>query len=581
MKLAWITIVIIMGALCSGATLHVPGDYPTIQEALDAASTGDTVLVASGTYREPLLWPDLETLTLEGETQAAEVLVRGTNTARALTRVGDEFISMTISELTFADGKPISGTGGGLHIVNADLLMQRCIIRDNLSEHEGGGAYFANCHVAIEGCRFQANQTGVQSYWTGDGLAAYFTNCTGSVANSVIRDHTNWYMNGAGFCANGNVDFTHNLFERNVQEGSDYIGGALSISGPCLIKDNVFRNNGGIGAAIGVTGEQAVEIINNLFVDNTSAFFRAGTIEIWSGSVYAAFNTLVNCEPVAIANYYAILTAHNNIIVNSECGLFHPDPSISTISDYNLLWNQYDYGNVEPGSHDLHVEPNFVAADDADFLLSQTACGQPETSAAVDSADPAVEPPVGTTRTDGLQDEPSPDRGYHYPLAQIRTPTPTPTNTQLPTETPTPSPEPTASPEPSPTITPEPSPEPTRTLTITTNQQFYREGDPFILSLTIENPGAELTADLYIALDIGSAPELYYFWPSWVQYPPTIDWEQVTIWTSGTITGSILSFTWPEGAGTGTDWLFHAALVNPGNMKLLEYDSCSFSFGTK
>ena len=34
----------------SGATLNVPGDYPSIQAAHDAASPGDTVLVAPGTY---------------------------------------------------------------------------------------------------------------------------------------------------------------------------------------------------------------------------------------------------------------------------------------------------------------------------------------------------------------------------------------------------------------------------------------------------------------------------------------------------------------------------------------------------
>jgi len=34
--------------------IHVPQDYPTIQQAIDASSDGDTVLVAPGTYFEQI-----------------------------------------------------------------------------------------------------------------------------------------------------------------------------------------------------------------------------------------------------------------------------------------------------------------------------------------------------------------------------------------------------------------------------------------------------------------------------------------------------------------------------------------------
>ena len=44
--------VLLVSALSWGATLRVPGEFPTIQAAVDASSPGDVILIAPGEYPE-------------------------------------------------------------------------------------------------------------------------------------------------------------------------------------------------------------------------------------------------------------------------------------------------------------------------------------------------------------------------------------------------------------------------------------------------------------------------------------------------------------------------------------------------
>jgi parallel beta-helix repeat protein len=88
--IGWIIFILLVN--CAGAaTLNVPADYATIQAAINAASTGDTILVQSGTYYENVNVN--KQLTLRGvDTDAGLPVVDASKSGTAITLNADNCI---------------------------------------------------------------------------------------------------------------------------------------------------------------------------------------------------------------------------------------------------------------------------------------------------------------------------------------------------------------------------------------------------------------------------------------------------------------------------------------------------------
>jgi hypothetical protein len=123
-------------------------------------------------------------------------------------------------------------------------------------------------------------------------------------------------------------------------------------------------------------------------------------------------------------------------------------------------------------------------------------------------------------------------------------------------------------------LPPTPTPPPASGAFLDLNQELFHAGDPFLLRVQLGNAGSDPEIlDLYIVLDVWGS---YWFWDTWTQIPggkqravaPGLsDWE------------TILSFTWPPGAGQGQGIRFWAALLDPVTMALFgEYSSVTFDF---
>ena len=101
-----LTVLLISGSGALAATINVPGDYATIQAAINAATAGDEILIAAGTYNER---PSVnKSLTFVGADEATVIIDAGAATSGSygFTVSADD---VSISDLTLV-GDPGSST---------------------------------------------------------------------------------------------------------------------------------------------------------------------------------------------------------------------------------------------------------------------------------------------------------------------------------------------------------------------------------------------------------------------------------------------------------------------------------------
>ncbi len=147
---------------------------------------------------------------------------------------------------------------------------------------------------------------------------------------------------------------------------------------------------------------------------------------------------------------------------------------------------------------------------------------------------------------------------------------------------------PASPPTPAPTIVPTSIPTPTVapteipgsiTISLEMPALMYQPGDECYLNALISNStdSALHSAKLLVFLDVGIGE--YWFWPSWVHYPPSLDYLETDI-AIGSETHVILPpFAWPENAGSAQNLIFWGAITDEAISEIIgDIASASFSY---
>ena len=171
---------VLLTGLAYGTDRLVPGQYTTIQAAIDATVSGDTVIVSPGTYFERITIPSrdivLKSTNPDDWTVVESTIIDANDLGRVVTFTDNRTSACKLEGLTITGGRIENNDGAGIYGYTGTLAtIRRCIIRDNATVTTGRGAGLFWVNGLIEDCKILNNHAAVH----GGGI---------SWANGTIRN---------------------------------------------------------------------------------------------------------------------------------------------------------------------------------------------------------------------------------------------------------------------------------------------------------------------------------------------------------------------------------------------------------
>jgi len=327
-------------------TLHVPSQYSTIQEAVDAAGEWDDVLVAAGTYYENI-YIYKKTLELESESGPESTCIDGSQGSGPVLDIKKSVV--TIEGFTISNA-----TSCGIRCLNDSTKIQHNIIENN----KDGGILCSGESMIIRNNTISNNTTPS----LGGGIECYYCDSSSAAIdmNTFSNNQASW--GGAIYCHSASPLIGENRFTGNMASS---MGGAIALHhSESIIRNNVFDGNESIigGGALYCKKSSAPKIINNTLYGNKATLYGGGLFchdysspvilnsIFWNNSARSGNEIYISWHGISTVaiNFSNVERGENSIFI---------EPGGSAIA-----W----------GSHMIDDDPGFVDGPNHDFHLLHT-----------------------------------------------------------------------------------------------------------------------------------------------------------------------------------------------------------------
>lgn len=287
-----IVLIIVLAQICSATIINVPSQESTIQAGINAASIGDTVLVADGTYTGDgnrdidFGGKDVAVISVNGP-QTTILDLEGTDETphRAFNFVNGETSDAKLIGFTIKNGY---GTyshdnyeGGAILLDGASPTIEFCVFIDNDGKWQGGAVSSFSSTSIFNNCTFTQNSARYGGGLYANGAQLTLNNCIiafsskGSAVNCIYEGSftlhcCNLFGNIDGDyvdCASDQADINGNISADPLFCDLDNKDISISASSPCNALQNscnVLIGAGDIGCGQYLCGDANGDLVVNI-----------------------------------------------------------------------------------------------------------------------------------------------------------------------------------------------------------------------------------------------------------------------------------------------------------------------------